>query len=463
MSIDKIISETIYHGNPFEAIELNFFSCQEYIDYLAKYSNDIPIQRLQLSFCALMRFYPSTYHYSNGKHLLTYFPKDSVIQRFYVIMGGSPELHVTKEDSNNTLWSLIFDVYIEFINDIWSEEIEKCMLLCNKITPKLLKKELIFKDKDFLKDLHQYRCDKVLSMLPTCGIPTKEFEEYSIDYDWFDQYPVSILNYYGKYIERIGFLKKEAPEYFQKMLEHFIQQLSSITLNEFEKIDFPLLMKTCEYFPQQFSNIEVAEPYRRISIYPIGIRSYVLGLSCFPKMPSAKQLDDALISLATLGIDNYVNLILSKQQLETYSTELIANEKDTLFETPEDYVSLDRLNIEENGKIYQFTRPEFKKLYSDKKNFWTKQPLSYSDLYTLQLRIQLCKTLNLPTPDTLKVLIEKACKGCLYEEILEKDNTETATNNQTNQSLLYLYQLWLTNPSIFTNLNLNEEQESSPA
>ena len=92
---------------------------------------------------------------------------------------------------------------------------------------------------------------------------------------------------------------------------------------------------------------------------------------------------------------------------------------------------MDRFNIEENGKIYQFTRPEFKKLYSDKRNFWTKQPLSYSDLYSLQLRIQITHTLILPSSDTYKVLLEKACKGTLYEEPLH-----TSKNSQTYQSSL---------------------------
>ena len=39
---------------------------------------------------------------------------------------------IGKED-NNSLWSLLFDEYSDFVSDAWSEEIEKAMLLCDKI------------------------------------------------------------------------------------------------------------------------------------------------------------------------------------------------------------------------------------------------------------------------------------------------------------------------------------------
>jgi hypothetical protein len=454
MSNDILISQTIEFGNPFEAIELNLFSCQEFIDYLAKNANEIPKDKLHLSFTALMRLFPSTYHYSSGKHLLSYFPSDTFLHRIFVTMGGSPELPLNKEDFTNTLWSLIFDVYSEFINDTWSEEHEKCMLLCNKITPKLAKNQLIFKDEDFIKTLYLYHCDKVIPLVPLCGVQSKHLIRYTIDADWFDQYP-SIKIYYKRYVNRISMLHQNAPLYFEKMSEQFLYQLCSITLREFEKLDFELLKRTAHCFPQQFTDVDVSENFQRIAIYPIGVRSYILGLSCFPKIPSKQKLDEALVKLSNMGIDAYVSELLSNQNYESPPKDKIANEEDTLFENPENYVSLDRFDIEENGKIYQFTRPEFKKLASDKKNFWTKQPISYSDLYSLQVRNQICKELNLPPSEPLKVLIEKGCKGCLYEEPLEKEkeSSTTLSNEQVNQSLLYLYQMWLTNPSAFTSLN----------
>jgi hypothetical protein len=461
MSIDTIIYETIYYGNPFEAMELNFFSSQELIDYVAKHVNQIPKNKLYPTFVALLHFYPSIYHYSNGKHLLTYIPNDTVIQRIFVIMGGSPELPVTKEDLSNTLWSIIFDVYSEFVNDTWSEEFERCMLLCNKITPKLSKKELLFKDKEFISSLYEYRCDKIISMLPLCGFPTKDTIEYSIVTDWFDQYPI-VGKFYEKYIDRVEYLKNNAPQYYQKIMEQFLYQLCTITLRDFEKIDFSLLKRTCQCFPQQFTDIDIPDPYSRLSIYPVAVRSYLLGLSCFPRIPSKKELDNSLLTLSKLGIDEYVKITLDKQNYPTSSEDSIMNTEDTLFEKPEYYVSLDRFDIEENGKIYQFTRPEFKKLFTDRKNFWTKQPLSYSDLYSLQVRLQMCRELNLPSPDTLKNLLDKACNGTLYEESLEKQqnttqNTSEGTGQISNQSLLYLYQMFLTNPNLFTT---SEESES---
>jgi hypothetical protein len=470
MTTNDLIFQTIHYGNAFEAIESNLFSSQEFIDYLAKNANDIPKNKLYLSFTALMRLYPSNYHYCNGKHLLTYLSNDSFIYRIFVIMGGSPELPLNKDDPSNTLWSLIFDLYGEFINDVWSEEHERCMLLCNKTTNKISKKEFIFNDEEFIKTLYEYHCDKVITMLPSCGVMNKDLIQYTIDADWFDQYPF-VKKYYNRYIERMVMLNQKASLYFDKLSEQFIYQLCSMSLRDFEKLDFELLKKTAHCFPQQFTDVDVSEEYQRISIYPIGVRGYILGLSCFPKIPSKKIVDDALITLSKMGIDDYVKMILEKQEYENATEDKIANNEDTLFEKPTNYVSLDRFDIEENGKIYQFTRPEFKKLFSDKKNFWTKQQISYSDLYSLQVRIQLCKELNLPSSDILKVLIEKACKGCLYEEPLEEQKTSNLStvgnhisNTQANQSLLYLYQMWLMNPVAFTQMtDENNESETMPS
>lgn len=431
MDVQKLIYETIMYGNPFDAIELNFFSYQELTDYLASNLTDIPKEKLYLAFTALLRLYPPEYLYSLGKHIMWYMPSDDLFfQNIYVILGGSPELPISKDDSSNTLWSLVFDVYSDYINDVYNETTEKAMLLCNKITVKLSKNEILDKSDQFIKSLYEYRCDKVISLLPKCGVRLKDTFPFAIDTDWFEMYPV-LKNYYINYIDRVDYIRTTAPIYYSKMLESYLAQLCNLTLKDFEQLDFSLLQKTCHCFPQQFTDIDIPETYQRMCIYPLSVRAYLLGLSCYPKIPSKKKIDEALLLLSKIGIEEYVNHILNSQEKEEICSDLIANTEDTLYEKPEDYLSMDRFNIEENGKIYQFTRPEFKKLYSDKRNFWTKQPLSYSDLYSLQLRIQITHTLILPSSDTYKVLLEKACKGTLYEEPLH-----TSKNSQTYQSSL---------------------------
>jgi hypothetical protein len=463
MSTSDLIYQTIHHGSPFEAFESNLFSYQELIDYIATNVNDIPISKLYVTFHALMRFYPPVYFYSVGKHLLSYLPNDPFIHYIYVIMGGSPELPISKDDPSNTLWSLIFDVYSDYINDVESEHFEKAMLLCNKITYKLSKKDLMYKDESFILSLYEHRCDKIVGLLPSCGI--KNTLKYSIQTDWFEIYP-SLNKFYEQYIDRIYYLKEHAPIYYSKLLDLFLNQLCTLTLRDFEKIDFKLLKKTCQCFPQQFTDIDIPEKYQRICIYPISVHVYILGLPCFPKIPNKKTIDDAILLLSKVGIDEYVKIMLEKereqgseqgseqgteggqQAKEIYPIEQIANTEDTLYEKPEEYVSLDRFNIEENGKIYQFTRPEFKKLWTDKRNFWTKQPLSFSDLYTLQIRIQLCHLLNLPASDTFKVLLEKACNGTLYEESLQpekKQNQQISQNEYQNYLITSMFQALLNN------------------
>jgi len=438
MDTKKLIYETINFGNPFEAIEQNFFSYQELTDYLASNSEEISKDRLYLTFTALLRLYPPEYLYSMGKHLLCYFPNDAFIHNIYVVLGGSPELPLSKDEPNQTLWSLIFDVYSDFVNDVYSDLNEKAMLLCNKITLKLSKNDLLYKDENFIKMLYEYRCDKVISMLKKCGVQLKTIL-FAIDADWFEMYP-SLKRYYQKYIEHVDSLRINAPLYFSKMLESYLNQLCTLTLRDFEKIDFNLLKKTCLCFPQQFTDVDVDEKYQRICVYPLSVRAYVLGLSCLPRLPSKKLIDDALLELSKVGMDEYTKNILNSQTTEQIpNSDLIANSEDTLYEKPSEYLSLDRINIEENGKIYQFTRPEFKKLYTDKRNFWTKQPLTYSDLYSIQLRIQICQTLILPSSDTYKIILEKACKGNLYEEpITPESNTTTSQQGNIQQYQNYL-------------------------
>lgn len=454
MSVEELIHQTIKHGNVFEAIEYNIFGYQELIDYLAKNVEKIQIEKLRLSYCALLRYYPPSYHYSYGKHLLTCFPKDDFIMRAYCLLGGSPELPSNKDEPSNTLWSLIFDTYSEFISEAWNEDIEKIMLLCNKITVKLAKKEFLFRqDKEFISQLFAYRCDKVIGMLPLCGIRSKTLKNYYIETDWFDQYP-SILKSYNFYIQHCDHVRINAPLYYQKLLDQFQTQLSQLTLEEFEKLELPLLKLTRQCFPTQFSNAEVDDQYIKLTIYPLTVRAYVLGFPCYPKLPQAHEIDDAIFKLTKLGPEEYVETVLNKN---SYPESRIANIEDTLFENPENYSPLDRFDIEENGKIYRFTRPEFAKLYQDKSNFWTKSKLSYSDIYSLNIRINMCKVLNLPSSDTLIVLLEKACKGTLFQtfEAPKPVVSQNPLQSLSPQNLIHLFQnvFHLSNESILQALS----------
>jgi hypothetical protein len=445
----ELIYQSIIHGSPFEAIELNLFSCTEFVDFLASKGNQLPKEKLYLSFCALMRNYPNVYHYSAGQHLLTFFEKDSFLNRIFVILGGSPELPLGKDDLNNTLWSLLFDEYSDFISDNWSEDIEKAMLLCDKVTPKLSKKIFVFNEKEFIKTLYDFRCENVLNKYPNLVSNL----QFSIDTDWFLRYPL-VKNNYSKFINRIEYLQKQAPLYYECMKNQFLNLFSELSLKEFENIDNNLLKKTCFCFSDQFSNIEVKEEYQKLCIYPINIRAYILGLSIYPKIPSKKVVDQSLIRLSEIGIDAFVDEFIKNQTRIKYTEDQIANTEDTLFETPENYVDFDCIDIEENGKIYQFTRPEFSKLLSDKKNFWTKQPISFSDLYTIQIRINMAKVMNLPNPETLKVLIEKACKGILYQEsITVPNNSYSSPTSSFPSSFSSSLFSSLPNPSSNTNAN----------
>lgn len=421
MSNQALIHQTVVYGNPFEAIELNLFSCSEYVDYLAEKGSNLPQERLYLGFCALMKNYPSVYHYSSqGQHILTCLPRDKFLNRIFLLLGGSPELPTTKDDLNNTLWSLLFDEYSDFVSDVWSEEIEKAWLICDKITPKLAKRKYVFEEQEFIKTLYEFRCEKVLSKYKN----TNTTLSYAIETDWFARYPI-VKNHYRKFIHRIEFLQKVAPLYYEKMHEQILNLFSELTLREFENLDNELLKRTCSCFPDQFTNVQIKEEFQKLCVYPIPIRAYILGLPIYPKIPSSKNVDIALSKLSEIGLDAYVEEFIKNQSREKYSEDQIANTEDTLFEEPENYTDFDYLTIEENGKIYQFTRPEFAKLLSDKKNFWTKQPINFSDLYTLQIRINMAKVMNLPHPETLKVLIEKGCKGILYQESITQPNVSS--------------------------------------
>jgi hypothetical protein len=259
-----------------------------------------------------------------------------------------------------------------------------------------------------------------------------------VDTDWFEQYP-NILRYFDRYVDRVSSIKSNAPLYFNQFLDQYMNQLSIITLKDYEVFDFKLLKKLCYTFPSQFANIDIPEPYLRLIIYPIPIRAYILGMDISYKIPSQKEIDQRLIELSKLGIDEYVKQTLSKNQ----PIQDPANIQDTLFENVHDYVLFDQLPIEENGKAYQFTRPEFQKLFTDRKNFWTKQIISFSDLYTIQVRNNICKTLNLPKSDTLINLLQKGCEGKLFQEdVSVKDSEETSIPDalSTNTYFYYLLQ-----------------------
>ena len=457
---EQLIEQVIQYGNIFECFEFTLVGYQEIIDYLAKKCNDLTIEKLRVCYVALLKYYPSIYHYSFGKHLLTYFPKDEFIYTAYCICGGSPEHPSDKDEPVHTLWSLIFDYYTEILNNICSERVDKTMLLCNKIPIGMTNKNLISfinQDPDFLQNLFVYRCDNVIGKLSGCGFQSKQLKIHYIKTDWIDKYP-SLFSYYSEYIHRCYQLKTEAPLYFSKISDLLQTQLSNLTLEEFETIDSSLIRLTCLCFPDQFTNVEVDEQFVKLKIYPLTVRAYILGLTCYPRLPQKDEIDQALILLNKLGIEQYAESVLRKDDL---LEDQIANTEDTLYESPDLYHEMDRFNILENGKIYRFTRPEFEKLYQDKTNFWTKGKLTYSDIYSIGMRIQIVKNLNLPASDTILNLIDKASKGILFHSLkpIETISSEAsvAPIQPDSQLLLSMFHYMLNHASVLPPPSQQEE------
>lgn len=244
--------------------------------------------------------------------------------------------------------------------------------------------------------------------------------------DWFERIELEyvtaslelIIDYMLRKRDRLP-LYWEKTKYKQEQLlkDIFIHRLAPI-----QPLPLPLIKQLQELFPSLFPPWTQDLTPLTWNLYqrPVIIAGYLLGYPIHLQNPTQAELQSLLLSLSQEGIDNYIALFEEKHKrhLAEINSPLISgdtyeevNTEDTLQETIYSYSPFDVYYLNEGGKRYYFTRPEFKYLRKNKKNIWTNVKLPLCDLQMIKYRHSLAKDLSLSPSSPLKDILLSLAKS----------------------------------------------------
>lgn len=180
---------------------------------------------------------------------------------------------------------------------------------------------------------------------------------------------------YTRYLER-------------SMEEHGLEGLSPDSFRELRLL-----------IPKLFEDLDLAEisdiGFRLLTL-PTILAGYYLGLPIHHEEPSRKKIVELIKELSHLGVEEYTNRLEAAQRAEL--KQHISHEHDVLYENIFRYGPFDRVQIQQKGHTFIFTRPEFPNLISSKTNHWNHTPLPVPFIEKLRYRQKVAFTLRLPNP-----------------------------------------------------------------
>jgi len=385
-----LFHEIIKYGNPYNLIKYKLIDHNMYIEYIINNRYKYSEKQLLIALNYSIKTMPN-YMYE-GKGLIEYFidyPK--IVKYMYLCKGIKNEI-----DTNFVI--NIEDIIIsDSVNNEYFAKIE-------------------VKDDELVFLIFSLYCEKKINYIRRV-LPSNEYIEYLVMTDNTEilkkeEYDVNTI------LNRIEYLNKYAQNYY-KLIASFYFYIIFESITVIQNINEDMLPKIIKYFPKQLGieGIKIDPYYYRFFTYPITYRTYLLGFDPLLEYPSDEEIRERYLKLQSTNLNTFISDILCDNIID----DMIANPHDTLFENPEEYLPFDRVNVNENGKIYRFTRNEFDILLNKGCNFWTKQPLSISSYINLGIKINIAAYLQLPPAAPLEELFEKAINGCLIPEQEEQE------------------------------------------
>jgi hypothetical protein len=382
-SIKQLYHEILKYGNPYNMIKYKLIDHNTYIEYIINNKSIYTEKELLIGLFYTIKTMPNFIYEEKGlvEHFSEY-PK--IVKYIFLCKGISSTL-----EYNINIEDLIISDSV--INEYYS----KCVI----------------EDKELLYMVFALKCEKMLLYLQRF-MTGSEYTEYLIMTDKTDN-----LKEYcdtNMIMNRIEYLTEVAPNYY-KMISSFYFYIIFEDVEMIQNISEDELPRIIKFFQKQLGieGVKIDPKYYRFFTYPITYRIYLLGFNPLLEFPKEKEVKERYHKLQNTELNVFISEIIGNNNIEGN----IANPQDSLFENPEEYLPFDRIDINENGKIYRFTRNEFDILLNKGYNFWTKQTITVSSVINIGIKNSVATYLRLPPAAPLEELFEKALNGCLLPYI----------------------------------------------
>jgi len=220
-------------------------------------------------------------------------------------------------------------------------------------------------------------------------------------------------SYISSVLDRVKYLSSSHKRYWEvyarKAHSQFIERFLSapLTVMANNHIEYDVIKELSSYLdlPEKTSQMISSELKYNILVKYRGLERYALG--CHDITPSPELLEGMITSLEELGIDEYCNLHSDKtrQRYESKGYEIM-NDKNVSMESIWDYSPADIVGHVKDGKMWLFTRDEFKSLKNSGVNHYTKVQLDDSILSTITSVSKFFNSKGLKSCHTIREMLE---------------------------------------------------------
>lgn len=407
--LDKKISQAVYLGSPYLALDKGFFTAKELLEWLPKVPVDI---YSKIAYKALCDKIPMNQQYlEDSYHILVKKPSYLLLNDVQTI-----DLDINDRKESPSI-PLIYHITSE-MNSLRNRPDVEIYQLINygRGHP------------DYLRD-NLDLCCKVRQFPFIKNVTGHGYNIALVEADWIDKFRINETLIF-LILSRMTQLKLKVPDYYNFVVKHYRNVAVKLYTDKLlYKLNKDNLLVFNEHFPKIIDNdiLSFSDLAYNIYLQSNELAGYLLGFPIQSQIPSDKQIKEACSFLNTVGVDNYLShikaYIKSICQVKipfSSENEVFSNDKDVLMEQVDDYSPFDIVSCRIGSYTYRFTRPEFKQILESKKNVWTNEWLSPSIICSINSRIETAKILGLPKSDTLKELLRK----CEVDELFKEEEEE---------------------------------------
>jgi hypothetical protein len=409
------IDETVSIGSVFLALDNNYFTDKELLNWLSTTPITILTKIAYKALCT--KIHPNDQYLNSGYHLLVKKPEYCRLSIHYGLDLEIPD----KLNSEDDTPIIIYICHLASIDK---------------------------NSNDMKEDIYILRGSRVESDDHLLSYKAREFnhcpdltvETINInlaDADWIEKFRYNEI-LVKIVMKRLDYLKKNHINYYnfvydlyRKIVEKLNKDklLTNLTKEELIELDnlYPSIIdkRILEYNGLEY----------KLAILGDDIAGYVLGFPVHFMIPNEAHIHEAIAYIKQQGTEEYNKYICNyNAQSSTLNIPFknnnvtkYANETDVLMEDINNYVSFDVVSYRCGDHVYRFSRPEFDQILKSKKNPWTNEWLPISIVETIKSRVKTAKELALPPSRPLLDMLKNLELGKLFEAT-KKEMKENHSN-----------------------------------
>lgn len=407
----KLTEQTILHGSVHEALIKNAITCHDILNYLL--TNLLSLESM-IAYRAVCQF--NTQQIINNKPFILQTEHNEYVAIYYLsgIKDGSDEENIEINKKVHTIVPRLFNN-------------KSIQLICDISSDSGVSYEIIV-------------ASRSMKLIMTKFNKIKDNYKIWLKYDYLT--PLKNINY-KKYendlLNRCSYLMNKAPSYWFAVGIYLYKSLVNDNLNFIENLERNKV-KTYELlFPGLLPSeiVNMSEFKYNMKKLPEIVQGYVMGYPIHKYIPSKEILTNTINEIDNIGIDEYCKLI-EENNLKSMSDHefikgniVIANTCDVLTENIQVYNSFDVIRYYTDTHVQFFTRPEFGKILSNKKNPYTNNILPLNVLIEINTRSELSLMFHLPASLPISELLKAVENDKLFNHTASHDQ-EPHESNQVN-------------------------------